>query len=103
VLIEAQSQALPCVATGLPGVAELIEDGRTGLLVPPGEPRQLALAIERLIRFPALRRQFGTAGEERVRRDFGMRAGIEVLAERFGLPRSETLFRSSGERDRLIA
>jgi glycosyltransferase involved in cell wall biosynthesis len=86
VLLEAQSQRLPCVATRLPGIAELIEDGRTGLLVPPGDRPEWAAALERLIRSPALRQQLGAAGEARVRRDFDMRAGIGFLAERFGLP-----------------
>ena len=35
VLLEAQSQSLACVATALPGIAELIEDGRSGVLVAP--------------------------------------------------------------------
>jgi len=85
VLLEAQSQGLACVATALPGIAELIEDGRTGALVAPADPAALAAALERMIRGPALRRQLGEAGEARVRRDFDMRAGIAHLAEQFGL------------------
>ncbi|MBV8493299.1 MAG: glycosyltransferase, partial [Alphaproteobacteria bacterium] len=85
VLIEAQSQRLACLATDLPGIAELIEDGRTGILVPPGDARALAAALERMIRDPALRQRLGEAGEARVRRDFDMNAGIELLAERFGI------------------
>jgi len=102
VLLEAQSQALPCIATGLPGIAELIEDGRTGLLVPPGEPGALAAAVESLIRSPELRREWGPAGEARVRRDFDMRAGIDFLADRFGIP-EEALARDPAEGYRLIA
>ena len=86
VLMEAQSQCLPCVATTLPGIVELIEDGRTGALVPPGEPRALAAALEALIRNPARRARLGVAGEARVRREFDMRGGITVLARLFGLP-----------------
>ena len=40
VLVEAQSQRLACVATVLPAIAELVEDGRTGMLVPPGDPKR---------------------------------------------------------------
>lgn len=86
VLVEAQSQALPCIATRLPGIAELIEDGRTGLLVPPGDQAELAAALDRLIRSPGLRAQLGAAGEAKVRREFDMRVGITFLAERLGLP-----------------
>ena len=102
VLLEAQSQALPCIATDLPGIVELIEDGRTGLLVPPGKRPALAAALERLIRSPELRRQLGTAGEARIRRDFDMRAGIEFLANSIGLP-EDTLARHPAEGYRLTA
>jgi glycosyltransferase involved in cell wall biosynthesis len=94
VLIEAQSQGLACVTTRLPGIAELIEDGQSGLLVPPGDPRALAAALERLIRAPALRQRLGDAGEARVRGHFDMNSSIEQLAERFGLM---TLSRIAGE------
>ena len=85
VLVEAQSQRLPCIATRLPGVAELMEEGRTGLLVPPGDRPALAAVLERLTRAPGLRAQLGAAGEARVRREFDMRGGVAFLAERFGL------------------
>jgi len=85
VLMEAQSQRLACVATGLPGIAELILDGRTGLLVPPGNPPALADALAALIREPGRRDALAAAGEERVRGEFDMRRGIETIVELFGL------------------
>jgi glycosyltransferase involved in cell wall biosynthesis len=85
VLLEAQSQGLACVATALPGIAELIEDGSTGVLVAPSDRAALAAALEAMIRSPALRRRLGAAGEARVRRDFDMNGGIELLAEQFGI------------------
>ncbi len=103
VLLEAQSQALPCIATRLPGIAELIEDGCNGLLVAPSRPRELAAALENLIRNPVLRRQLGAAGETLVRRDFDMKAGIAFLAERFGVPETKTFSRLAEEGYRLIA
>jgi len=86
VLIEAQSQSLACVATRLPGIAELILDGRTGLLVPPRDPRALAQALAALIRDPERRRRLGAAGALRVAQSFDMRIGITALARLFGLP-----------------
>jgi glycosyltransferase involved in cell wall biosynthesis len=86
VLMEAQSQRLACVATQLPGIAELVENGRSGLLVPPNDPRVLATALEALIRDPARRTRLGAAGEARVRREFDMKSGIGMLAALFGLP-----------------
>jgi glycosyltransferase involved in cell wall biosynthesis len=85
VLMEAQSQRLACVATQLPGIAELIEDGRTGKLVPPGDPRALAAALGALICDPERRKRLAAAGEARVRREFDMRGGVVVLAALFGL------------------
>jgi glycosyltransferase involved in cell wall biosynthesis len=85
VLVEAQSQRLACVATGLPGIAELVEDGATGLLVPPGEPPALAAALERLIVEPAQRSRLGRDGERLVRTAFDADTAMEALAAKFGL------------------
>jgi glycosyltransferase involved in cell wall biosynthesis len=85
VLVEAQSQRLACVATRLSGIPELIEDGATGLLAPPGDRAALAAALARLIGDPALRARLGAAGEARVRSQFDANTAIAALARRFGL------------------
>lgn len=85
VLMEAQSQALPCVATKVSAIPELIDDGHSGLLVAPENPAALAVAIERLIRDPALRAQLGQRGQDVVRQRFSFEAGVERLVAR--LPR----------------
>lgn len=85
VLMEAQSQRLVCVATRISGIPELIEDGATGVLVPPGDPPALARALAGLIGDPGRRAALGAAGERRVRAAFAMETGIELLAQRFGL------------------
>jgi glycosyltransferase involved in cell wall biosynthesis len=85
VLLEAQSQRLACVATRLSGIPELVEHGHTGVLVPPGDPRAVANALIELIADPERRFRLASAGEQRVRRYFGMESGIAALAARFGL------------------
>jgi glycosyltransferase involved in cell wall biosynthesis len=85
VLVEAQSQGLPCLSTALSGIPELIEDGATGVLVPPGDRAALAAALARLIADPGLRARLGVAGEVRVRSAFDAESAIEALARRFGL------------------
>jgi glycosyltransferase involved in cell wall biosynthesis len=85
VLAEAQSQGLPCVATCVSGIPELIEHGSTGLLVAPEAPEELALALESLLRDPQRRRALGDAGRKRVSEKFGLEGNIAPLARRFGL------------------
>jgi len=80
VLMEAQSQGLACVATDIAAIPELIEDGVTGVLTPPGDIAALAKALERLIRDPALRARLGAAGQLRVREKFSFEAGVDRIA-----------------------
>ena len=83
VLMEAQSQRLPCVATRVSAIPELIQDGESGILVPERDPDGLALALERLILDPGLRHRLGDAGSETVRTRFSLQANIEPLVGRF--------------------
>ncbi len=86
VLIEAQSQSLPCIATDVSGIPELIRDGENGLLVPAGDPPALAAAILRLGRNGEERRAMGRAGLAIVRKNFDLQRCISRLAEKFALP-----------------
>lgn len=49
VLFEAMASGRPVVASRLPGVCEIVQDGETGLLVPPAEPGELAVAVSRIL------------------------------------------------------
>jgi len=82
VLMEAQSQALACVATRVSAIPELIEDGATGLLVDPGDADGLASALGRLIADTALRRNLGAAGHDRLRARFDQDPEIDRLASK---------------------
>jgi glycosyltransferase involved in cell wall biosynthesis len=86
VLMEAQSQALACVATTAGAIGEFLIDGETGLLAPPGDPAALARAILALARDPTRRRVMGEAGRRRVLERFSFQANIGAIAARFGLP-----------------
>lgn len=86
VLMEAHSQGLACISTRLSAIPEIIEDGRTGVLVAPGDVAALAAAIANLARDPARRQALGEAAETRVRAGFEMQRGIDRLAALFGLP-----------------
>jgi len=63
---EAMAARLPVVATAVPGLTEVVEPERTGLLVPCDDPTALAGAIARLAGQVDLRRAMGQAGRARV-------------------------------------
>jgi glycosyltransferase involved in cell wall biosynthesis len=64
-VLEAMAANLPVVASRVGGVPELVVDGETGLLVEPGDPEELAAALERLVGDRNLRRSLGAAGRAR--------------------------------------
>ena len=64
--LEAMAAGLPVVASDIGGGAELIESGKTGLLVPPASVDSLAGAIDSLLADDALRRRMGEAARERI-------------------------------------
>jgi glycosyltransferase involved in cell wall biosynthesis len=64
-LLEAMDAGLPAVGTAIIGTGEVLEDGVTGLLVPPRDPEALGAAILRLLRDPALRSRYGAAARRR--------------------------------------
>lgn len=83
VLMEAQVMGLPCLSTRLSAIPELIQDGETGLLVPPEDASALALALQRLMVDPALRRRLGEAGRLRARHVFDAAPNLDRLMARF--------------------
>jgi glycosyltransferase involved in cell wall biosynthesis len=63
--IECLTCGVPLVATAVGGLRDIIDPGRTGLLVPPGDPAALASALEHLLRDPERRARLGAAGRAR--------------------------------------
>jgi glycosyltransferase involved in cell wall biosynthesis len=80
VLIESMAVGVPVVATNVSAIPELVEDEENGLLVPPGEPEQLALAMTRLLEDEDLRKRVIPAAKKRVVREFDNRALTKNLA-----------------------
>ncbi len=82
VLMEAASQELAIVATDFAGIPEFVRPDREGVLVPPGDWAALANALNLAIREPERRLALGAAAYARLRADFSMQAGIDLLETR---------------------
>jgi glycosyltransferase involved in cell wall biosynthesis len=82
-LLECMAMGVPVVATHVSAIPELVEDGKTGLLVPPGQPEKMARAMNRLLTDHDLRNQIIPAARKRVIEQFNNRVLIEDLAGRF--------------------
>ena len=70
VVLEACAAGVPVVATAVGGTGEVLEDGVSGHLVSPGDPRALAARVLELLRAPEQRLAMGERGRERVRAHF---------------------------------
>jgi glycosyltransferase involved in cell wall biosynthesis len=87
-VLEAMSAELPVVATDVGGLAELVVDGETGILVPPDDEAALTEALGRLVEDRELRRRLGTAGRARAESSFDLsvfrRAHLELYERQLG-------------------
>ncbi|MBS3762565.1 MAG: glycosyltransferase family 4 protein, partial [Planctomycetes bacterium] len=77
VAVEAMAAGLPVVGSRVGGLAEVISDGKTGLLVEPKSSAHLAQAIIKLLSSKELRKQFGQAGRQRHLRCFTLERMIQ--------------------------
>jgi glycosyltransferase involved in cell wall biosynthesis len=77
VVLEAMALGTPVVATAVAGVPEMIEDGRSGLLVPPGDPARAARAVLRTLADGALARRIAGEARRRVDAEFSLEAMID--------------------------
>lgn len=80
-VIEAGACGRAVIASDVGGVPEVIDDGRTGILVPPGDVAKLAGAIVKLCREPNLCKEMGSAGYEFVREKYDWERSLDSMAE----------------------
>jgi len=86
-LVEAMAMGRACVASRVGPIPEIVEDGHSGLLVPPRDPNQLAAAVSRLLGDPTLRLTMGAEGRRIVEERFNIDRNIvqiEQLYDRLG-------------------
>ena len=81
VLLEAMQHRLPCVSTTEGGIPGIIDDGKTGFLVPKYNAAILANKIETLLSDSALRQQMGEAGRKKFEKEFTLEVFEKRMAE----------------------
>ena len=81
--MEAMACATAVVASALSGIPELVEDGVSGVLVPPGDAERLATTLGQLARDPARRAQLGAAARQRILDEFDLARNAALLARMF--------------------
>jgi colanic acid/amylovoran biosynthesis glycosyltransferase len=97
VLKEAIALGTPVIASDLAGIPEILDHGRCGVLVPPGDAQALAAAIERLLGDEALRRTHADAGRAHAERTFDLWVNGGRLADRLrATPRRQPLSSAVG-------
>ena len=80
VVLESMAMGVPVVTTQISAIPEVIEHGKTGLLVPPGRPEEMAGAMKRLLTDIDLRKQVIITANHRVNQDFDNKSLIHNLA-----------------------
>ncbi|MFZ1343884.1 glycosyltransferase [Thiothrix eikelboomii] len=78
-IIEASACAKPVVVSNVGGLPEVVEDGVTGIIVPPCNPEATANAIEKLILAPSLRENMGQAGRQRVEQLYAWEHNVDHM------------------------
>jgi colanic acid/amylovoran biosynthesis glycosyltransferase len=80
-MMEAMAMGLPCLASRITGIPELVADGETGILVTPSDAAELAAAVERLRNDRELRQRMGEAGRRKVELEYNIETNTARLAQ----------------------
>ncbi len=94
VILEAMAAGKPVVSTRIAGVPEMVEDGKTGFLVPAGDPGALADALARLANDPETRAHFGVAGRAKLAAEFSADESARQLGNLMAAAKARSNFAS---------
>lgn len=78
-IMEAMAASLPVVATDVGGISELVEDGVTGILVPPGDCEAMASGIKNLLQDSDLRERMGASGLKKIKEEFSFEEMVHQM------------------------
>jgi glycosyltransferase involved in cell wall biosynthesis len=94
-LLESMAAGLPVIATNVGGNPEIVQDGKTGFLVPARDEKALSDAIVRVLKAPELGERFGQAGYERVSKHFSLAATVRKTEELYTMLLEERSWRQA--------
>jgi glycosyltransferase involved in cell wall biosynthesis len=80
-VLEASACGLPVVVSNSQGLAEVVDSGVTGFVVPKDDPEQTAAALARLIREPELRARLGSNGRNRIRQRYDWTRNVLLMED----------------------
>lgn len=89
IMLEAMAWGRPVVASNVGGIASAIEDGHTGLLVPPANSELLAEKLLSLLQNPARAREIGASGRHHVRKNFRVDQTVRLVTDVYRAVRTE--------------
>jgi glycosyltransferase involved in cell wall biosynthesis len=99
-IVEAMMSGLPVVASSVGGIPELVEEGRTGRLVPPGDPVHLAAAVIEILNHPDRATHMGQTARRRIEEQYS----FDRMVHQFeALYLGEIAARNAAEREREVA
>jgi sugar transferase (PEP-CTERM/EpsH1 system associated) len=95
-MLEAMASGLPVVSTAVGGIPDLVQDGASGALVPPGDPQRLAEALATYVLDAERTRSHGTAGRARIEQQYSVSAMLaHYVALYDGLRKTKTPYREA--------
>lgn len=92
-LLEASAMELPIIATDVPGCRSVVDDGSTGLLVKVRDARDLARAMDTMMKMPeSKRREMGKNGKEKIIREYNEKTVIKAYCAQMGIEFTDCVF-----------
>jgi len=94
-LLESMAAGLPVIATNVGGNPEIVQDGKTGFLVPARDEKALSDAILRMLKAPEMGERFGDAGYQRVSKHFSLAATVRRTEDLYTMLLEQRMWRQA--------